>query len=119
MSPLQFHDRQDNEHIHLAGPESIVIPDYQDSDSPQESKYEVTGNWWSFNNDTLSSLGSSLSTNSSAIERVDNEADCLDYEILWEDLVIGEQVGQGMGICFSLCKCFCLSANVETHTSLV
>uniref|UniRef100_A0A0E0FD96 non-specific serine/threonine protein kinase n=1 Tax=Oryza meridionalis TaxID=40149 RepID=A0A0E0FD96_9ORYZ len=25
----------------------------------------------------------------------DHEADCLDYEILWEDLVIGEQIGQG------------------------
>uniref|UniRef100_A0A0E0FD94 non-specific serine/threonine protein kinase n=1 Tax=Oryza meridionalis TaxID=40149 RepID=A0A0E0FD94_9ORYZ len=24
-----------------------------------------------------------------------HEADCLDYEILWEDLVIGEQIGQG------------------------
>ncbi|CAD6255414.1 unnamed protein product [Miscanthus lutarioriparius] len=95
MNPLQFHDKQDNDHIHLAGPESIVIPDYQDSDSTQESKYEVTGNWWSFTNDSFNSLGSSLSSDSSAIERVDHEADCLDYEILWEDLVIGEQVGQG------------------------
>ncbi|KAG8093113.1 hypothetical protein GUJ93_ZPchr0012g20790 [Zizania palustris] len=25
----------------------------------------------------------------------DHEADCLDYEILWEDLAIGEQIGQG------------------------
>ncbi|PWZ26773.1 Serine/threonine-protein kinase EDR1 [Zea mays] len=95
MNPLQFHDKQDNDQIHLVGPESIIIPDYQDSDSTQESRYEVTGNWWSFNNDSFNSLGSSLSSNSSAIERVDLEADCLDYEILWEDLVLGEQVGQG------------------------
>lgn len=115
MNPLQFHDKQDNDQIHLVGPESIIIPDYQDSDSTQESRYEVTGNWWSFNNDSFNSLGSSLSSNSSAIERVDLEADCLDYEILWEDLVLGEQVGQGMR--FSLCKCFYLSANVETHFS--
>ncbi|CAL4982671.1 unnamed protein product [Urochloa decumbens] len=95
MNQSQFHDKQENEQIHQAGPESIVIPDYQDSECAQESKYEVTGSWWSFNNDSLSSMGSSISTNSSAIERLDLEADCLDYEILWEDLVLGEQVGQG------------------------
>ncbi|OEL32485.1 Serine/threonine-protein kinase CTR1 [Dichanthelium oligosanthes] len=95
MNPSEFHDKQENDQIHQTGPESIVIPDYQDSESAQESKYEVTGSWWSFNKDSLSSMGSSISTNSSAIERVENEADCLDYEILWEDLVIGEQVGQG------------------------
>ncbi|TKW02416.1 hypothetical protein SEVIR_8G242700v4 [Setaria viridis] len=95
MNPSQFHDKQENEQMHQAGPESIVIPDYQDSECAQESKYEVTGSWWCFNNDSLSSMDSSISTNSSAIERVDHEADCLDYEILWEDLVLGEQVGHG------------------------
>jgi hypothetical protein len=117
IDPSQFHDKQESEQILQAGPESIVIPDYQDSECAQESKYEVTGSWWSFNNESLSSMDSSISTNSSAFERREHEADCLDYEILWEDLVLGEQVGQG--ICFSLCKYFYLSANVETHTSLV
>ncbi|EAZ20878.1 hypothetical protein OsJ_36516 [Oryza sativa Japonica Group] len=42
-----------------------------------------------------SSASSTGSTNSSALYKVDHEADCLDYEILWEDLVIGEQIGQG------------------------
>ncbi|KAG2565333.1 hypothetical protein PVAP13_7NG000600 [Panicum virgatum] len=95
MNSSQSLEKQENDQIHQAGPESIVIPDYQDLESVQESKYEVTGSWWSFNNDSLSRMGSSMSTNSSAIERVDYEADCLDYEILWEDLVIEEQVGQG------------------------
>ncbi|KAJ1255494.1 hypothetical protein BS78_05G243100 [Paspalum vaginatum] len=94
-NPSHFYDKQENDQMHQAGPESIVIPDYQDFDSAQESKYEVTGSWWSFNNDSLGTIGSSISTNSSGIERADHEADCLDYEILWEDLVIGEQVGQG------------------------
>jgi len=95
MNPPQFHEKQENDQVHQGGPESIVIPDFQDSESAHENKYEVTGSWWSFNNDSLSSIDSSISTNSSAIERLDHEADCLDYEILWEDLVIGEQVGQG------------------------
>nr|CAB3490560.1 unnamed protein product [Digitaria exilis] len=95
MNSSQSLEKQENDQLHQVGPESIVIPDYQDLESVQESKYEVTGSWWSFNNDSFSSMGSSNSTNSSAIERVDYEADCLDYEILWEDLVIGEQVGQG------------------------
>ena len=96
MNPPQFHEKQENDQVHQGGPESIVIPDFQDSESAHENKYEVTGSWWSFNNDSLSSIDSSISTNSSAIERLDHEADCLDYEILWEDLVIGEQVGQGI-----------------------
>ncbi|WVZ49702.1 hypothetical protein U9M48_001035 [Paspalum notatum var. saurae] len=95
INPSYFYDKQENDQMHQAGPESIVIPDYQDSDSALESKYEVTGSWWSFNNDSMGTIGSSISTNSSGIERADHEADCLDYEILWEDLVIGEQVGQG------------------------
>jgi serine/threonine protein kinase len=29
------------------------------------------------------------------MNKVDMDSDCLDYEILWEDLTIGEQIGQG------------------------
>ncbi|KAJ3681352.1 hypothetical protein LUZ60_015841 [Juncus effusus] len=56
-----------------------------------------TGSWCSsFNaNSANSSVSSSGSTNGSAVNKVDLEVDCLDYEILWEDLTIGEQVGQG------------------------
>ncbi|XP_062182545.1 uncharacterized protein LOC133886748 [Phragmites australis] len=94
ISP-QFHDTQENDQTHKGVPEPIIIPDCQDIECAQESKYEVSGSWWSFNNNSTSSVSSSVSTNSSSIERVDYEADCLDYEILWEDLAIGEQVGQG------------------------
>ncbi|KAF0896446.1 hypothetical protein E2562_024314 [Oryza meyeriana var. granulata] len=90
----QFHEIQENDQSHKEVPEPIIIPDCQDTEFVQEVKYEVSGSWWSFNAST-SSMSSTGSTNSSAIERVDREADCLDYEILWEDLVIGEQVGQG------------------------
>ncbi|KAF2912107.1 hypothetical protein DAI22_11g231600 [Oryza sativa Japonica Group] len=90
----QFHEIQENGQSHKEVPEPIILPDCQDTEFVQEVKYEVSGSWWSFNAST-SSMSSTGSTNSSAIERADREADCLDFEILWEDLAIGEQVGQG------------------------
>nr|BBF89469.1 putative MAP3K delta-1 protein kinase [Oryza glaberrima]BBF89481.1 putative MAP3K delta-1 protein kinase [Oryza glaberrima] len=89
----QFHEIQENGQSHKEVPEPIILPDCQDTEFVQEVKYEVSGSWWSFNAST-SSMSSTGSTNSSAIERADREADCLDFEILWEDLAIGEQVGQ-------------------------
>uniref|UniRef100_M8BPB0 Serine/threonine-protein kinase CTR1 n=1 Tax=Aegilops tauschii TaxID=37682 RepID=M8BPB0_AEGTA len=79
---------QENDQSHQRVPvlEPIIIPDCQDSE------YAQSGFWWTFNN---TSSMSSTSTSGSPIERVDYEVDCLHYEILWEDLVIGEQVGQG------------------------
>ncbi|KAL5996459.1 hypothetical protein ACLOJK_026538 [Asimina triloba] len=55
---------------------------------------EASGSWSSFNVNSTSSVSSSGSTSSSAIHKVDVDTDCLDYEILWEDLTIGEQIGQ-------------------------
>uniref|UniRef100_A0A0D9XVA2 non-specific serine/threonine protein kinase n=1 Tax=Leersia perrieri TaxID=77586 RepID=A0A0D9XVA2_9ORYZ len=94
MTPPQFQEIQENGQSHKDVPEPMIIQECQDTESVQDVKYEVSGSWWSFNAST-SSMSSTGSTNSSAIERADCEADCLDYEILWEDLVIGEQVGQG------------------------
>ncbi|XP_037446125.1 uncharacterized protein LOC119315711 isoform X1 [Triticum dicoccoides] len=74
----------------------ILIPDCQNSEYTWARKYEVSGSWWDFNKNSVSSISSTTgTTDSSGIEGVDYEADCLDYDILWEDLVIGEQVGQG------------------------
>ncbi|CAM0876338.1 unnamed protein product [Alopecurus aequalis] len=78
----------------LAVPEPITIPDCQDTEYTQAIKYEVSGSWWTFDNNSMSPM-SSTSTNDSPVERVDYETNCLDSEILWEDLVIGEQIGQG------------------------
>ncbi|KAM3334747.1 hypothetical protein ACQJBY_029272 [Aegilops geniculata] len=98
MNSTQLHDKQENEESHqrVAVLEPIIIPDCQNREYTWASKYEVSGSWWDFNKNSMSSISSTTgTTNSSDIERVDYEADCLDYEILWEDLVIGEQVGQG------------------------
>ncbi|KAL3648566.1 hypothetical protein CASFOL_004969 [Castilleja foliolosa] len=46
-------------------------------------------------NSTCSAGSSCGSTSSSAVNKADADTDCLDYEILWEDLTIGEQIGQG------------------------
>ncbi|XP_076960037.1 uncharacterized protein LOC143636284 [Bidens hawaiensis] len=59
------------------------------------NRNEAPGSWSSFNVNSTSSASSCGSTNSSAINKADMEVDNLDYEILWEDLVIGEQIGQG------------------------
>ncbi|EMS67697.1 Serine/threonine-protein kinase CTR1 [Triticum urartu] len=97
MNSIQLHDKQENDQNHqrVAVLEPFIIPDCQNSEYTLASKYEVSGSWWDFNINSMSSMSSTGSTNSSSIETVDYEADCSDYEILWEDLVIGEQVGQG------------------------
>ncbi|KAE8800457.1 putative serine/threonine-protein kinase [Hordeum vulgare] len=98
MNSTQLHDKLENKESHqrVSVLEPIIIPDRQNSDYTWASKYEVSGSWWDFNKNSASSISSTTgTTNSTDIDRVDYEADCLDYEIPWEDLVIGEQVGQG------------------------
>ncbi|KAM0841293.1 hypothetical protein ACQ4PT_059130 [Festuca glaucescens] len=97
MKSTQLRDKPENDQSHQRVPvvQPIIVPDCQNSDYTWASKYEVTGSWWDFDMNSTSSISSTGSSNSSGTDRADYEADCLDYEILWEDLVIGEQVGQG------------------------
>ncbi|KMT16275.1 hypothetical protein BVRB_3g054260 [Beta vulgaris subsp. vulgaris] len=77
----------------------------QDSDRPaikSESQTgdcnrvnDATGSWSSFNVNSTSSASSCGSGSSSVVNKLDVDSDCLDYEIMWEDLTIGEQIGQG------------------------
>ncbi|CAM0876336.1 unnamed protein product [Alopecurus aequalis] len=94
MTSAPLHDKQESDQSHQRVPDPIANPECKDTEYAQTSKYEVSGSWWTFSNNSPSSM-SSTSSNGSPIERLDYEADCLDYEILWEDLVIGEQIGQG------------------------
>ncbi|XP_049935972.1 probable serine/threonine-protein kinase SIS8 isoform X2 [Nymphaea colorata] len=75
--------------------ETCVAPENQAPDNNQQANNEPTGSGSSANVNSTSSASSSGSTSSSAIQKLDLETDCLDYEILWEDLIIGEQIGQG------------------------
>lgn len=69
-------------------------PDNQETN--RISNNEASGSWSSsFNVNSTSSASSCGSTSSSAVNKIDMDTDCLDYEIVWEDLTIGEQIGQG------------------------
>ncbi|PIN23244.1 Tyrosine kinase [Handroanthus impetiginosus] len=66
------------------------------TETNRTSNNEVSGSWSSsVNVNSTSSASSCGSTSSSAVNKVDMDIDCLDYEILWEELTIGEQIGQG------------------------
>lgn len=60
------------------------------------SNNETSGYWSSsVNVNSSSSASSCSSTSSSVINKADTDIDSLDYVILWEDLTIGDQIGQG------------------------
>ncbi|KAG8048968.1 hypothetical protein GUJ93_ZPchr0009g802 [Zizania palustris] len=89
------HGEQESSQNHRKVSDFSITQDCQGAEYNQPNKNDASGSWSSFNNNSTSSASSTGSTNSSALYKVDHDADCLDYEILWEDLVIGEQIGQG------------------------
>ncbi|OAY56135.1 serine/threonine-protein kinase EDR1 isoform X2 [Manihot esculenta] len=86
---------QESETIHLRSPTSGAKPESLANEGNRSTYNEASGSWSSVNVNSTSSASSCGSTSSSAINKVDMETDCLDYEILWEDLIIGEPIGQG------------------------
>lgn len=87
---------QENELVHnQKSPASGPKPGSQVPESYRPGNNEASGSWSSFNINSTSSVSSCGSTSSSAVNKVDMDSDCLDYEISWEDLTIGEQIGQG------------------------
>lgn len=85
---------QENESVQQRNPSVKIENPTNDNHRPANN--EASGSWSSsFNVNSTSSVSSCGSTSSSAVNRVDMDTDCLDYEILWEDLTIGEQIGQG------------------------
>ncbi|KAK1436336.1 hypothetical protein QVD17_02115 [Tagetes erecta] len=85
-----LHNDQENELGQQTGSSKAESQPWENN-----NRNEASGSWSSFNVNSTSSASSCGSTNSSAINKVDMDIDNLDYEILWEDLVIGEQIGQG------------------------
>ncbi|XP_074291877.1 uncharacterized protein LOC141618692 isoform X2 [Silene latifolia] len=81
---------QDSDRAH-----PTVKPDLHTGDNNRPVANEASGSWSSFNVNSTSSASSCGSGSSSAVNKLDVESDCLDYEILWEDLTVGEQIGQG------------------------
>ncbi|CAK7326340.1 unnamed protein product [Dovyalis caffra] len=85
---------QESETFHQRSPSSGAKSESQVSESNRPAHNEASGSWSSINVNSTSSASSCGST-SSTVNKVDVDTDCLDYEILWEDLTIGEQIGQG------------------------
>lgn len=88
---------QDSESVQQKSP--CMKPESHMYESNKPANNEASGSWSSSANvNSTSSASSCGSTSSSALNKVDMDNDCLDYEILWEDLQIGEQIGQGNNI---------------------
>ncbi|KAK7388003.1 hypothetical protein VNO78_22803 [Psophocarpus tetragonolobus] len=87
---------QENESVNQKILSSGLKQESQAGESNRPNNNEASGSWSSFNANRTSSASSCGSAGSCAINnKVDVDTDCLDYEILWEDLTIGEQIGQG------------------------
>ncbi|KAL2341665.1 hypothetical protein Fmac_009605 [Flemingia macrophylla] len=88
---------QENESINQKNLSSGLKQESQAGVSNRPLNSEASGSWSSFINVNSTSSTSSCGSGSSyaANNKVDVDSDCLDYEILWEDLTIGEPIGQG------------------------
>ncbi|CAM8991699.1 unnamed protein product [Rhodiola kirilowii] len=85
---------QPTDHVQQRSLHTSPKQDSQGAETQRPTNMDATGSWSSFNVNSTSSASSCGSSNST-INRVDLESDCLDYEILWEDLTIGDHIGQG------------------------
>ncbi|XP_060174005.1 uncharacterized protein LOC132604495 [Lycium barbarum] len=86
---------QDNE-LNQSNSYNTLKPDNQLIDTNCSTTNEASGSWSSsFNVNSTSSASSSGSTSSSTNNKVDTDTDSLDYEISWEDLTVGEKIGEG------------------------
>lgn len=66
------------------------------SDSKKSSSNKGSSLWSSPNSNNRSSSSSCKSTSNSFVNKVDDtDRDCLEYEILWDDLTVGEEIGKG------------------------
>ncbi|CAI0626262.1 unnamed protein product [Linum tenue] len=82
------------------------------NDQEGEMNYPSCGSWTSSANVNSTSSVSSCGSTSSSTEknRLDVETDSLHYDILWEDLTIGEQIGQGS--CGTVCHALWCASDV-------
>ncbi|CAN6809584.1 unnamed protein product [Brassica oleracea] len=65
------------------------------SDSNKSTSNKGSSLWSSPNSTNRSSSSSCKSISNSVMNKVDTNSDCLEYEILWDDLTVGEEIGQG------------------------
>ncbi|CAH8356616.1 unnamed protein product [Eruca vesicaria subsp. sativa] len=85
-------NEQEKDKYQQINPYYDVNSESDSSDSSKASNNETSSMWSSSVN---ANSTRSTSTCGSATSRVDTETDCLEYEILWDDLTIGEDIGRG------------------------
>ncbi|KAL7123748.1 hypothetical protein ABFS83_14G003600 [Erythranthe nasuta] len=92
-------NNEENESGEQKGFPSRLKLENQVSENNCTGNNEALGSWSSSvnvnNTSSASSSSSQGSTSSGTANKFDMDSDCLDYEILWEDLTIGEQIGRG------------------------
>ncbi|KAF8094654.1 hypothetical protein N665_0358s0035 [Sinapis alba] len=88
---------QGKDKIQQSNPSSIVKSESLALERNKPTNNEGGSLWSSsLNANSTSSASSCGSTSSSVMNKIDDtDSDGLEYEILWEDLTIGEQIGQG------------------------
>ncbi|CAH8259606.1 unnamed protein product [Arabidopsis lyrata] len=87
---------QEKERSHQINPAAGVNSESHAFESNKPINNEASCLWSSsINANSTSSASSCGSTSSCVMNKVDTDSEGLEYEILWDDLTIGEQVGQG------------------------
>lgn len=112
--PWRTNDREGSEarNVHAAAPwrqndqengsvnqqilSSSLKQESQAGESNCPANNEASESWSSpVNVNSTGSVSSCGSAGSAVNNKADIDTDCLDYEILWEDLTVGESIGQG------------------------
>lgn len=85
-----------NDQVNVAVPQKSYCVSKPEIQGNESNNNEAPGSGTSPLDINSKSRAISLrSTSTSALTKVDVDSDCLDYEILWEDVIIGGQIGQG------------------------
>ncbi|KAI3837218.1 hypothetical protein MKX03_027431 [Papaver bracteatum] len=86
-------NEQEDDSDQKKSPDSYEKPEMQLLGSNRFGN-EASASWSSSNATNKSSVNSSINTGSSPLCKFDRETDSLHYDILWEDLMIYEQIGR-------------------------
>ncbi|XP_061990276.1 uncharacterized protein LOC133708770 [Rosa rugosa] len=89
-----LHNDQGKDSIPQEG-NCALKPENQVNESNRPATNEASGAWTSLFNVNCTRSGSSSGSTNSSAKKEDVDIDCLDYEVLWEDMIIGERIGQG------------------------
>lgn len=89
-----LHNNKGNDSIPQKG-NCTLKPENQVNESNQSATNEASRVRTSLFNANCTSSGSSSGNTDSSANKEDMDIDCLDYEVSWEDLTIGQRIGQG------------------------